>query len=499
MSYVVQQADINVLKQAERRLYAKIDLLNHNFQTIYSIDGALIDDNYSEDAESDVRRTYTLTMHVASDLFLVGRDRAVWLDKYVRISIGIYYIRTDSILWYPRGVYCFDRAGYSFDAAKNELSLSCVDRMAELTGVRNGQIGGAITKIPAGSSIRNSMISVVTQLGGIEKYSVDDMGGNTVPYDLEFSRGSNVYDMIVQLRDLYPGYETFFDGETFVCQAYPTYESDPVALDADIIDPLVISEDTEYDFTQIHNVVEVWGKCHDSDYYTENVTSAAVSGDSQKIVAVYETSPSPSNGRTFGFKLPSGVTNTSPAYFQVGTTNVYPLLDSNKQELAAGIMESGKAYVVKYHSTNSGYYELLGQYQIVAVAKMVSVLPAESENDEPVPKVSYVVDPTNPFCREYDLGEIRLVCQDGEYENIYSDTLAEERAKYELWLATDLQDTITLNMLDIPWLDVNTKISYRSNRTGDVATYLIKSKSGSSISGVMTITAIRFKPTYPWT
>jgi len=501
--YIIQQQDLEVLNQSDRRLYARIDVLNHELQTIVSIDGELVDDSYTVDAESDVRRVYTLTLHVSDDSYLVGRDKIVWMDKYVRIYVGIFYEREQTILWYPCGLYCFDKAGYSYDATTNQLSLSCVDRMAELTGIRNGQLGGELTKIPADTLVRDAMISAVTQLGGIEKYRIAGMDDLLVPYDLEFTRGSNVYDIISELRDLYPGYETFFDDDTFVCQPYPTYASDPVLLNADTISPLVISESADYDFTQVHNVVEVWGHCNTSDYFTTNVT-VTQSGSSVTIQASYSGVSTPQNGKIYGFSLPSIEAGTALVRFGL-SNSTYNIRDSQRTLIRSSDLKGGRSYLLKYRAVteSGGYFELLGQYQIVAVTKMVSALPdtetRETELDsEATDNISYVVDPTNPFCREYDLGEIRLVLGDGDYDNIYSESLALQRAEYELWKATDLQDTLSLEMIDIPWLDVNTKLEIRSQQSGKVDVYLVKSKSGSSMSGTMSIQAIKFRPYYPW-
>jgi hypothetical protein len=120
--------------------------------------------------------------------------------------------------------------------------------------------------------------------------------------------------------------------------------------------------------------------------------------------------------------------------------------------------------------------------------------------NNPTRNISYVVEPNSPFCRDLEgVGEIRDILSSGEYENIYSEDLATERAKYELWKATDLLDTITLNMIEIPWLSVNQKIRYTSNVTGVTDTYIVKKKTGSSTGGTMTITCQRFQPLYPWT
>lgn len=72
-------------------------------------------------------------------------------------------------------------------------------------------------------------------------------------------------------------------------------------------------------------------------------------------------------------------------------------------------------------------------------------------------------NPESPFYIYGSVGEIRLVLYGGEYDNIYSDDLAQQRANYELWKRTRLEDTITLTCIPIPWLDVNQLVEYTSH------------------------------------
>lgn len=499
MAYIPQEYDLQLLNQSDRRVYSKIELLSKStFKVLEQLESELLDDDYSIDADSDIRTTYNLRLFIKNSTFTISSSNKIWIDKYIKIYIGLYSVRLKDIVYYPIGIFTFSSGNYSYDATKKELSLSCVDMMAELTGDLNGKVSGLSTKIPAGSSIRDSIISTVTQLGKISKYRIDDVG-QTVPYDLEFNTGANTFDIIKELRDLYPGWETFFDNDTFVCQKYPTCETDPVVLDANMMSNLVISEDTSIDFSQIKNVIELWGKCLDANYYTATVTYGGA-----KYTGTYDGVSALVNGKTFGFLAPS--TNTGNDYFQVNALTSYQIFGENNTALAAGKIQSGHAYVVKYVvSGSSGYFYFCGEYQISAVAILVSAEPDSATKaadlaNNPTRNISYVVRPTSPFCRDLDgVGEIREILSSGEYENIYSEDLATQRAEYELWKATDLLDTITLDMIEIPWLGVNQKIEYTSNVAGVTGTYIVKKKTGSSTGGTMTITCQKFQPLYPWT
>ena len=56
--------------------------------------------------------------------------------------------------------------------------------------------------------------------------------------------------------------------------------------------------------------------------------------------------------------------------------------------------------------------------------------------------------------------QVRLVCAGDEYDNIYSDALAEQRARYEIYLRSRLHDNIQIVSAPIYWLEVNNIIEY---------------------------------------
>ena len=498
MAYIPQQSDIDILRQGKRVTYSKIELLNKSFKVIDSLEGELVEDSYSIDADSDIRRTYNLTLAIKNSSFLVGSDKKIWFDKYIKVYIGLFSIRLRDVIYYPVGIYLFDSAGYKYDSSTEELTLSCVDRMAELTGDRNGKASGLSTKILANASIHDSLVSTVSQLGKIAKYRIDDVG-KTVPYDLEFSTGASVYDIIKELRDLYPGWETYFDEEGFICQKYPTCLSDPIVLDAKTIAPLVISEDTAIKFTSVHNVIELWGKCLETDYFSDTVSYS-----SNKYTVTNSAVVGLKDGTMYGFK--ASATNLGNDSLQFNSLTAYPIICEGNAPITAGRIENGKSYVVEYTvSGSSGYFYFCGEYQIAAISKLYSVEPSADKKasdiaSEPTKNISYVIEPDNPFCCDLaGMGEIRNVLSGSDYESIYSEDLATQRAKYELWKATDLLDDITLEMIEVPWLDVNQKIEYTAKATKQTEIYLVKKKSGSSSKGTMTIECTKFQPLYSWT
>jgi hypothetical protein len=100
------------------------------------------------------------------------------------------------------------------------------------------------------------------------------------------------------------------------------------------------------------------------------------------------------------------------------------------------------------------------------------------------------------------LGTLRIVLSGDEYENIWSQDLAEQRAKFELYQRCRLQDNLTITCLPIYWLDTNwlIEITLPNEQSGkeETAQYLIKSIStDGTMSGTQTVTLVRYYPYYP--
>ena len=93
--------------------------------------------------------------------------------------------------------------------------------------------------------------------------------------------------------------------------------------------------------------------------------------------------------------------------------------------------------------------------------------------------------------------QVRYVCTGDEYDNIYSNDLAEQRARYEIYLRSRLHDNINITCVPIYWLDVNQIIEYNLTDPEAHDLWLVKSISTDfSVNGTQTITAMRYYPLY---
>lgn len=474
----VGQDDYSILSQQIITKYIKLEILNFQYNVVDEISGNLTAMSVNIDSESDLRRSCNLTFVVTDASFDVKAGNKIWLDKFCRPWVGYENIYTGKIQWYNQGIYLINAPSWRYNATTHELSLAGLDLASKLTGLRNGELEGIPTKIPAGSSVREAMIAAI-ELAGFTKYTISeckDVDGNiiAVPNDIEIAQGGTVWNIVIQLRDILPRYETFFDVDgVFIYQPIPTGSGDPVIIDDTIWPNLLIDESINNDFESVKNYIEVYGRTLDPSYFSTNTT---YSGSTLSLtVADYPTAltdntivgfTTPSTGdisATGGISLKMNSLTASVLY-EYGTNNPVTALDN-------------ETYYVVYY--NQGWY-LMGHQQPVGIA--------------------YDDNPDSPFYVNGSIGRIRHVLYGGEYENITSDKLALERAKYELWKRTRLQDSITLTSIPNPWLDVNVLISHaiRGKSQENAAQYIIKSISTDyGIEGTQSINAITYYPLYP--
>ena len=474
----VGQDDYSILSQQIITKYIKLEILNFQYNVVDEISGNLTAMSVNIDSESDLRRSCNLTFVVTEASFDVKAGNKIWLDKLCRPWVGYENIYTGKIQWYNQGIYLINAPSWRYNATTHELSLAGLDLASKLTGLRNGELEGIPTKIPAGSSVREAMIAAI-ELAGFTKYTISeckDVDGNiiAVPNDIEIAQGGTVWNIVTQLRDILPRYETFFDVDgVFIYQPIPTGSGDPVIIDDTIWPNLLIDESINNDFESVKNYIEVYGRTLDPSYFSINTT---YSGSTLSLtVADYPTALT--DNTIVGFTTPStgdissrrGIIlkmNSLPAsvLYKYGTNNHVIALDNDTY------------YVVYY---NQGWH-LMGHRQPVGIA--------------------YDDNPDSPFYVNGSIGRIRHVLYGGEYENITSDKLVLERAKYELWKRTRLQDSITLTSIPNPWLDVNVLISHaiRGKSQENAAQYIIKSISTDyGIEGTQSINAITYYPLYP--
>lgn len=544
----ITKEDLDLIKQKIMEPKIKIDVYDEDNKLLDSIHGGIIGGSSSINSESDVRRTFNIDVIPHKQFRVeVSNDGLIWINRTVKLQIGLYNRRTKKYNWYKQGSYVFMNTSATYDATNHQLTLNCSDFMAKLDGTKNGQLGALLISYPAYEEdeetgepikyniIRDAVITTITQLGHIKDYNVDDIGEykampqnnpdyekyreenplwNTIPYDLEFNSGCNILSILTTFRDLYPNYEMFFNEEgTFVCQMIPSNYYDDIIISDDFIKKILISENTDIDLSTVRNICEVWGQVIDTEFYTEDCT---LSG-STYICNVEAYDEKYYNGDLVAVKVPES--NPESCYININNLGRIGIYDENTdKEITEGQLEANTVYVFKIKVKRENGVDitkayLLGHWQAhgmnVLVDGSTSTEDYTTSDGRIVKKyskeyfqdvyncesVEFAIIPESPFTVQ-KLGEILDVKTGGEYENITSDSLALARAEWENWKNSRLTDSITITTKFVPFADVNIKVSYKRHDLDQEYQYIVKSVSHDFSSFTTTWNLYRFYPLY---
>lgn len=381
MAVIPSQTDYDLSQLKVRNQRIKVDLLNFNFQTVNSLEGKVTDGSISIDATSDIRRTCNITLVVENSENILAPGGQVWLDKFIKVYVGTDNPRNgNETVWNNMGLFLINNPESVYNATTNTITFEGLDLMAKLTGRRNGQLPAVTTVVPAESKVADVVKQTITQLGGFDKYIIQD-AGYEIPYDIKKDMGSTIYDLLVEIRDLYSDWEMFFDVDgVFHWQQIPNGINEPIVLDFDQLkQKVIISETVDVDFENVKNHIIVYGR----------------------------------------------------------------LLDNGEQVMAT--------------STDT--------------------ISSSPYNVDSIGQINYIVDD----------------------EKIYNNDLAQQRADYELFLHARMNDSITLEIVPLYWLnDVNVKIAHTNKNVGIEGEYLIKTlEIPLGVGNNMTITAIKVYPKEP--
>lgn len=470
----ITQNDYNIIKQKNTERYIKLNLLDFNYNVVDELSGNMLSCSVRCDADSDLRRSCNVSFVVTDSGYEVGAGNRIFLDRYIQLYIGLKNIYTQEIQWYNQGIYLIDAPSYEYNATGHTLSFAGLDLMSKLTGARNGQLPGTPTVIKQGENVRQAIIATLA-LGGFTKYIVEECKvGNTiqpVPYDIQIDQGGYVFDILSKLRDIMPKYQMYFDVDgVFHYELIPSGEDDPVLITDDIWTSVVTGETISTDFTTVKNYIEVYGRIHEVQYYDANPT--IILGPNVLHIELTIPNYQDSLYSLIGFTCTYGSPyNGGVAVFINGVIVGYFIIPINDPII------NGQYYVIQKIASDS--FKFLGTRQAKSIWQDTN--------------------PESPFYVNGSVGIIREVLCGGEYENITSDDLAQQRAELEGYWKCRLNDNITLNVVPIPWIDVNIVVSH-APKQGDVTNrYIIKSYSVDygSVSSTMSITMITFYPYYP--
>ncbi len=551
MADIITQEDLLIVLRhsANPMLKLNIEVLDSGQKAIASLNCGISSGSMSINGESDIRRTASFVAQPAlKERLKLTEDSLLWLNRDIRMSVGLYNPRTRQYKYYPLGYYVYTDTSGTYDAAADNLTVNCADFMKKLDGTKNGQLGTLAISYPAYREneetgevieyniIRNAVIETLEKLARITNHRIDDIGEykgipeynesweqyreenqtwNTIPFDQEFSAGCSVLSILTAFRDLYPNYEMFFDMETntFVCQLKPMCYEDDIYIDNSFLQRVLISENTSVDMTAVRNICEVWGQVLDADFYNEECSYSDNTYSS--TIAGYEDGYN--NGDVIALRVPSA--NQAGSKLNINNFGSIPILnEANEEPIKADELKQNEVYAFKVKKKHVDKQDvitayLLGQWQVHAVNVLTNgnksgIFVAGSDGREyelyskeyfqkfyNCERVDLTIVADSPFTVE-KLGEIPEVKVSGEFDNITSNDLAADRAKWENWKNCRLTDNITITTALLPFLDVNKKVSYKRSDSDSEQPYIISSISHDFSGFTSTITMYRFYPLF---
>lgn len=329
--------DYNVLKQQYIKKYIRLELLDFQYNIVDELSGNMTKCSINVDSNSDLRRSCDLGFVVTTSTFDIKAGSKLWLDKFVRPYVGYENMRTGEIQWYNQGIYLVNNPQWSYNASTNEISMQALDLMSKLTGLRNGNLEGIPTKIAKDENVREAIIKTI-ELGGFTKYICEECKTKDgtivpVPYDIEIDVGGTIYDILTGLRDIMPNYQIYFDiNGVFHYEPIPLAYDDPVLIDDDLFNNVLISENINTDFESVKNYVEVLGHTWDVDYYSPS-DKTTVSGGT--ITPTFADLKALEDGTAVGITLPVDVNSASGINIAfLGTNKIVDIDSKNVQSLS---------------------------------------------------------------------------------------------------------------------------------------------------------------------
>jgi hypothetical protein len=464
------QLEFDTSNQPTRIIYANIYLLNYNFQIVDELSGVVVGTpTFSISATSDIRRTCNISLYPKDSSFDIAEGNKIWLDKYIKIEVGIEDLHSGTVAYTNVGVYLINNPSRVYSATNNTMTIEGIDLMAKLTGLRNGELEGLTHIITANTNVRTAIIGTLA-LAGFTNYICEECPVS-VPNDIKISVGGTVYDILKKLRDIIPQYQIYFDVDgVFHYEMIPSGADEQIMVDDSSWVNDLISYTINTDFENVKNSITVIGKTHEISKYSSTTT---ISGST--YMCTISGVSSLYNNLKIGFTAPSKVTDPSINLNSYGAKAL-----KNEDGTFAVLEDTANVYYVAKYILSGDYWLFMGE-----VTPMATV---EETNMD------------SPFYVNGTIGKIRKTFSGGEYDNIYMTNLAIARAKWELYNYCRLQDNITLTCVPIYWLDVNKVIEITlPNKQGIEETnkYIVKQISTTfGVEGTQTITAMKYYAYY---
>ena len=284
---------------------------------------------------------------------------------------------------------------------------------------------------------------------------------------------------IIAANEYYCVKLTFDATKCTACEYLGALQPRAVAFENNPNSPFYVGTSTQYE-SAYGNVVDFASE--NEDYIVE-FPPAVVGNNMMLNLSPWCTATdfnAASVGTTWKFKL--NVESLSQYIITMsiimgGSVNTYSIRNMANERISLDYAQDYLLIATKISTTTL-------QFNVMYYPMPASVLPMSTTSVLNLPKFNK---------------QVRVVCAGGEYDNIYSDALAEQRARYEIYLRSRLHDNIQIVSAPTYWLEVNNIIEYNlpNSNSEESDLWLIKSiNTDVSPNGTQSISATRYYPLY---
>lgn len=151
----------------------------------------------SIDKDRPIRRSFSFTLENKNNEFTWGENNLIWIDKRIKLFIGL-KSRNGTIEYIPQGIYIMTEPTDSHNKEGKKVSITGQDKAWLMTDKR-GRLTTELT-IEEGTNIATA-IKILAGKVGETMFNFDAVTA-TVPYELTYQAGDNVYSAIEELATL---------------------------------------------------------------------------------------------------------------------------------------------------------------------------------------------------------------------------------------------------------------------------------------------------------
>lgn len=265
-----------VLRQPIRNVDVIVQVLNKDNSVFQSIEGRAIGGSISIDANSLTRRTGSITLAVDKE-YMPKNNGIAWFNRKFRLYQSI----TD-MSSYPHepinfllGTFYITSETLNVNLEESNIELTLADKMSLYENSTTEQR----IELKRGTKIDVAMKATMELMGETDfGYIHESSPQEVVQYDYKQEIGTNMLDIITDLRDMYMDYTCGFNAKgEFEYRKVDIQKEDEVKVPKWSFDPdgddradLTVSFSENYDFSNVFNRVVVYGATSSKTNLTPN-------------------------------------------------------------------------------------------------------------------------------------------------------------------------------------------------------------------------------------